>query len=129
MSDLLEQGAAWLTEQRHKHLTRTVSYARDDTVIIAPLAATIGRTLFEQADDYGVVHKIESRDYLIRVVDLAPGGQQTLPQAGDRIKETVGAQVFIYEVMAPGSEPPFRYSDPYRLTLRIHTKHVATEEA
>jgi hypothetical protein len=50
-----------------------------------------------------------------------------LPKAGDQIHESVGASVFVYEVMAPGAEPPFRYSDPYRKALRIHTKHVATE--
>jgi len=27
------------------------------------------------------------------------------------------------------AEPPFRYSDPYRKALRIHTKHIATEDA
>jgi len=32
-------------------------------------------------------------------------------------------------VMAPGKEPAWRYSDPYRKTLRIHTKHVDTEVA
>ena len=36
----------------------------------------------------------------------------------------LGADTQLYEVMAPGGEPPFRYSDPYRRTLRIHTKHV-----
>jgi len=30
----------------------------------------------------------------------------------------------IYEVMSPGNEPHFRWSDTYRQTLRIHTKHV-----
>jgi hypothetical protein len=35
--------------------------------------------------------------------------------------------VFVFEVNAPGGQPPFRYSDPYRRVLRIHTKHIATE--
>ena len=33
----------------------------------------------------------------------------------------------VYEVMAPGTEPPCRYSDPHGVTLRIHTKLVGTE--
>ena len=123
--DLLEQGAAWLEDQRHQHLTRTVTYQRgSDTVA---LAATIGRTEFEQADEFGVIHKTEARDYLVRTADLILAGAQTLPKAGDRIRETEGTQTFVYEVMAPGGEPPFRYSDPYRKALRIHTKHVVTE--
>ena len=125
MSDLLEQGTAWLDDQRHKHMTRTVVYERGSDSV--ELSATIGRTEFEQADEYGTVHRIEARDYLVRAEDLVLAGQQTLPQAGDRIREIDGAQTFIYEVMAPGTEPPWRYSDANRRTLRIHTKHVATE--
>lgn len=125
MTDMLEQGAAWLEGQRHKHMTRTLVYERGADSV--ELSARIGRTEFEQADDYGAVHKIESRDFLVRTVDLVLASAQTLPKAGDRIRETDGAQTFVYEVMAPGTEPPFRYSDPYRKTLRIHTKHVDTE--
>jgi hypothetical protein len=125
--NLLEHGAAWLDGQRHQHLTRTVMYERG--VDSVELAATIGRTEFEQADDYGVLHRIEARDYLIRAVDLLLAGETVLPKAGDQIRETDGAVTHIYEVMAPGGEPPWRYSDPYRVALRIHTKHVKTETA
>jgi len=125
MGDLLEQGATWLDDQRHKHMTRTVVYGRGTDSV--EIAATVGRTEFEQVDEHGVVHKIESRDFLVRTADLVLAGERTLPETGDRVCETDGDQTFVYEVMAPGSEPPFRYSDPYRTALRIHTKHVATE--
>jgi hypothetical protein len=123
--DLLEKGSAWLDDQRHKHLTRTVLYQRGGDEV--ELAATIGRTVFEQADEFGVIHRTEARDFLVRAADLMLAGVQTLPEAGDRIRETTGGQTFVYEVMAPGDEPPFRYSDPYRRTLRIHTKHAETQ--
>jgi len=131
MSGLLEKGSNWLEVQRHEHLTRTVVYQRGSESV--ELAATVGRTLFEQADEFGVVHRTESRDFLVRAADLVLEGIPALPKAGDRIRETAGDQTFVYEVMAFGSptggrpEPPFRYSDPYRRTLRIHTKHVGTE--
>ncbi|MCK6458125.1 MAG: hypothetical protein L6Q92_16545 [Phycisphaerae bacterium] len=125
MTDVLERGSAWLEDQRNRHMTRMVTYQRGGDAV--DVAATIGRTEFEQADDFGVIHKIESRDYLVLTTDLALAGVQALPKAGDRIRETDGVKTFVYEVMAPGNEPPFRYSDPYRRTLRIHTKHVATE--
>lgn len=125
MTDLLERGAAWLDQQRSRHLTRTVSYLRGTESVDLP--TTIGRTVFEQADEYGVIHRTESRDYLISAVDLVLSGAQEQPKAGDRIRETVGEQVFLYEVMAPGGEPPWRYSDAYRRTLRIHTKFVGME--
>jgi len=125
MPDLLEHGAAWLEDQRTRHMSRMVTYLRgNDSVNVA---ATIGRTVFEQTDEYGVLHRIESRDFLVRADALVIAGASVLPQAGDRIRETVGSQIFTYEVMAPGGEPPWRYSDAYRNTLRIHTKLVRRE--
>jgi hypothetical protein len=125
VTDLLAKGAAWLEDQRHRHLTRTVTYVRSAESV--EIAATVGRSEFEQADEYGAVRRTESRDYLVRAVDLVIASEQTLPKAGDRIREADGGVTFIYEVMAPGTEPPWRYSDPYRQTLRIHTKYVGTE--
>ena len=82
---------------------------------------------YEQADDAGLIHRVESRDFLVRTGDLDLGAGPILPRAGDQVRETVGLSVFVYEVNAPGGQPPFRYSDPYRRVLRIHTKHIATE--
>jgi len=125
MVDLLARGSAWLDDQRTRHLTRLVVYERGGDSV--EIAATVGRTVFEQADDYGIIHRTESRDYLVLATNLVLAGVQTLPKAGDRIRETDGDKVFVYEVMAPGGEPPYRFSDPYRRTLRIHTKQVAEE--
>lgn len=127
MSDLLERGSVWLDDQRTRHMTRSVEYRRGMDAV--SLSATVGRTVFEQADEYGIVHRTESRDYLVLTTDLVLAGVKAVPRAGDRVRETDGDQVFVYEVMALGAEPPYRYSDPYRRTLRIHTKHVGTEAA
>jgi hypothetical protein len=126
VADLLEGASAWLDAQRLKFMSRTVSYCRGKDS--ADVRATIGKTVFEVDSGYGVLERIESRDYLVPAVDLVLDGETTLPARGDRIKETDGGKVFVYEVMAPGSEPHFIFSDPYRRTLRIHTKHVNTEE-
>ncbi len=125
MGDLLDRGSAFLEEQRHRHMSRTVVYKRGAEA--KELQATIGKTEFEQADEAGLIHRTESRDFLIRAVDLDLGAGPILPRAGDQVRETVGATLFVYEVNAPGGQPPFRYSDPYRRTLRIHTKHIGTE--
>lgn len=125
MADMLEQGSAFLEDQRHRHMTRTVVYRRGAES--KELLATIGRTEFEQADAHGLVQRIESRDFLARAADLDFGAGPILPRAGDQVRETVGTQVFVYEVNAPGGQPPWRYSDPYRRTLRIHTNHIGTE--
>lgn len=125
MSDLLQQGAAWLDSQRHGKMTQTVEYFRG--VNSVELAATIGRTEFDQADESGFIQQLESRDFIIRVSDLVISAATVQPQPGDRIKETNGSGIEVYEVMAFGGEPPWRYSDLYRIAYRIHTKHVATE--
>jgi hypothetical protein len=67
------------------------------------------------------------RDFLIHAADLVLAGNPTLPERGDIIRETQGGKVFVYEVMAPGGEPPWRWSDVYRKVLRIHAKQVGVE--
>ena len=125
MGDLLDRGSAFLDDQRHRHLSRTVLYRRGAEE--KEVQATTGRTEFEQADEAGLIHRTQSRDFLIRAADLDLGAGPVLPRAGDQVRETSGTQVFVYEVNAPGGQPPFRYSDPYRRVLRVHTKHIATE--
>ena len=128
MTDLLEQGAAWLDGKRHSFLTRTVTYQRGENTV--ELQATVGQTVFRIDDGYGGWVRVTQRDYLIRAADLVIDGQITLPIRGDRIRETQDDKVFVHEVMGPGgNEPDWRFSGPCRRTLRIHTKHVATEDA
>jgi hypothetical protein len=128
VGDLLDRGAAFLDAQRHQHLSRPVLYrvggrGTDEKEV----QATIGKTEFEQADEAGLIHRVESQDFLVRAADLDLGAGPILPRAGDQVRETVGTSVFVYEVNAPGGQPPWRYSDAYRRVLRIHTKHIATE--
>jgi hypothetical protein len=125
VADLLQQAADWLDGMRVAHLSRPVQYCRGgDSVRVA---ATVGKTVFEIDDGYGTVERFESRDFLILTADLVLGGTETLPQPGDRIKETAGTKLVVYEVMAPGKEPCWRWSDPYRRTLRVHAKQVDEE--
>jgi len=128
VGDLLGRGAAFLDAQRHQHLSRPVLYRRGTDE--KEVQATIGKTEFEQVDDVGgagLIHRVESRDFLVRTAELDLGAGPILPRAGDQVRETVGTSVFVYEVNAPGGQPPWRYSDPYRRVLRIHTKHIGTE--
>jgi hypothetical protein len=125
VADLLQRGAAFLEDQRHTHMTRPVVYLRAGASV--EVQATIGRTVFDQQDQLGVLHRTESRDYLIRAADLVLAGESVQPKAGDRVRESAGTGALLYEVMAPEGEPPFRYSDPERITLRIHTKFIGLE--
>jgi hypothetical protein len=142
VADLLEQASAWLDRMRAAHMSRPVTYCRPGTgedsegEQSVEVQATVGRTVFETADAYGVVERSESRDFLVTAADLVLDGQAVLPERGDRIRETQVAtgdspgrdgKTFVYEVMAPGKESPWLWSDLYRRTLRIHTKQVAVE--
>jgi hypothetical protein len=122
MTDLLERASNWLEEQRRRHASPVVPYARGSRTLDG--VATIGKTLFEVDDGYGIVVRYESRDYLIQAADLVLDSEPFVPQRGDRIQEVQGSTTFVYEVTAPGKEPAWRYSDPYRTALRIHTKQV-----
>ena len=110
---------------RTSHLAHQVTYCRSGDLV--EVAATVGKTTFEIDSGYGAIEKFESRDFLISTDVLILGGEIILPQSGDRIKETIGQQIIVYEVMAPAKEPCWRYSDPYRITLRIHSKQIAVE--
>ena len=119
MPDLLDFGMDWLANQLQEHVSRTVVYRR--AVNQVPVPATIGRTLMKLADgDGGVRMEWTDRDFLIRADVLVIAGNRITPERGDTVVDA--GQV--YEVMAPGGEPPWRPSDPFGHLLRIHTKRI-----
>ena len=125
--DILEEGVRWLEFQRVQFMTRRIVYQRATASV--EVNATVGKTIFQVDNGLGVRERFEARDYLVAAATLILGGNPSLPKRGDHIRETQGPTVFIYEVLAPGKEPEWRYSDAYRQTLRIHTKLVGTEAA
>lgn len=126
MGDLLDDGLAWLAEQLKAHASRTVVYRRGTDEVT--VQALVGRTLLKLDDGYGGVRmEWTDRDFVIAADDLVLGGEKTLPQRGDQVRETVDGKALVYEVLAPGSEPEWRWSDPHRRLLRIHTKQVGEE--
>lgn len=124
MSDLIATGNAWLQGVRHQKLSQAVTY-RSGVVQLA-VQATIGRTEFESETAGGARLVTESRDFLIRVIDLATAGLPE-PRRGDVVDELVAGVTFRYEVMPFGPQDEiWRYSDPYRLLYRVHTKFLST---
>jgi hypothetical protein len=102
---------------RTSHCSSPVTYRRAGQAD-ANVQATFGRTDYEVADDYGATIKTHVIDFLILGDDLG-----IEPQAGDQIV----ADGVVYEVMALGGEGCWRWSDPYRTTMRIHTKEIGTD--
>jgi len=125
MADMLEAANQWLADKLKTHVSRQIVYRRGGDEVT--LQATVGRTLLKVDDGYGGVRMVwTDRDFLLAAQDLVLGGRPTLPERGDQILETVNGQTRTYEVMAPGNEPEWRWSDPHRTMLRIHTKLVDT---
>ena len=127
MTDLLQKGQSWLTDQMTTHASQLVTYERG--ALAVEVRATIGQTVFEHDDGQGALIRTQVRDYLIDANRLVLGGETVLPKPGDHIRETADGKTFVYEVMAIAGEPCWRYSDPFRLKLRIHTKLTDTEDA
>ncbi len=126
MKDILRDGQRWLANKLTQHAAREVTYRRGTDEV--KLIATIGKTLAEQDSGDGLILRMEIRDYLIDTILLRLAGQATLPERGDLIVETEGGLEFTYEVLPIGNQRAWRYSDPFRLKLRIHTRLISTIE-
>jgi hypothetical protein len=123
MGDLLQTGQNWLADKLKQHASSPVVYQRGADQV--SVQATIGRTLLKLDDGYGGVRmEWTDRDYLIQAADLILTAGRVTPERGDRILDAIGTVTSIYEVMAYGGEPPWRFSDPFGKLLRIHTKLV-----
>ncbi len=89
-------------------------------------AATRGRTELEVGDDFGIAHQAETDDWLVDAAALVVDGEFHRPRAGDLVHHTDAAGVEgIYEICHPGGEEPWRYCDPQRTRIRLHTKRIA----
>lgn len=123
MPNLLEQSAAWLADQRQTHLSAVVTYQRGEQSANVP--ATTGQTVFRYDDAAGGIVRYVSQDFLVRVEHLVLDDSEIEPRRGDRVFEIAKGKVYTHEVMPFGNdEPEWRYSDPQRMTYRIHTKLI-----
>ena len=127
MSNLLERGAAWLATKLKASASQTVTYRRGEGLV--ELQAVIGKTEFGEGETQDAVVTHRMRDYLILTADLSIAGQAILPEIGDRIEEVAGGKIHKHEVLATPSGEVYRYADPFRIQLRIHTKEIAVVDA
>ena len=119
MGDLLRQGGRWLEQQHRAHCSSQVTYRRDATELL--VNATFGRTEYEVEDEYGLRVGAQVTDFLILAEELSPTFDE--PETGDRIVADGRA----HEVMPLAGQGHWRWSDPYRTTMRIHTKDMGRD--
>ena len=125
MADLLKIACDWLGGMRLKHASQSVTYSRGNSSV--DVQATLGKTDYEVADESGLTVQAVATDFLISADQLVLDGIRTLPRPGDRIRLADGEQVKVYEVLDLAGGGHYRPSDPYGVTLRIHTKQVDEE--
>jgi hypothetical protein len=118
MSDIIRAGAAYLASALKKSAGTAVVVTRGTSS--ASVIATIGKSVFESADQNGVIESWESRDFLVKATDL-PFGE---PRRGDKIVESASGVSSTYEVTSPRGVPLFHYADAFHQSVRIHTKRV-----
>jgi hypothetical protein len=89
----------------------------------------IGRSTYQAADRSGVIEERDCRDFCGVAGELTIGGQPVIPQRGHRIVEATPAGNDTYDLLpVETGEKPYRYMDPDRLLLRVHTKRILTSD-
>ena len=111
------------------HAAGAVTYTRGAYTVT--LRAAPGRTLYERETAAGIIETVESKDFLFSTADLILNGSQALPQRGDKLTEsdTDTGKIYTYEVTGPGTEAVYRFADPTRSVIRLHTKQVNVSDA
>lgn len=114
---MIRSGLAALRMMQYEVLADEVTYRHGTSA--KTVKAIVGRTVFRSTNDCGHWVKTQTRDFIIRPEDLG-----LTPEKGDVIEFDGGE----YEVLAPNGEPVWRWSDPHRTAMRVHTKHTGGEE-
>lgn len=114
---------AHLAEQLAAHVSRSVTYRRGSRTVT--LLATVGRSMVSIQEDGNLRREYTDRDYLIDAALLILNGMAVEPRVGDRIIDTNDEATHVYEVLASDGETAWRWSDPFRIKYRVHTKRVS----
>lgn len=103
---------------------REVTYRRG--ALSCVLTAAPSTVEQETENVRGLVERVPIRDWVFRSADLVLGGAQVTPERDDRIEETVAGWTHVFRVLPPASGHPWRYTDPGRHGIRLHTKQMET---
>ena len=119
MADRLTSAMERLQARMLSHASRQVTYRRGEQSV--GLRATLGRSDPTIDNGAGFPLGIAAADFIVTPSDLVIGGNPVEPAAGDRITDQDGR---VFEVLEVPGGMPWRFTDPERTAMRIHTKQV-----
>lgn len=115
--NMLQTGLEWLADRVSETMSSEITYQRGTRSLTINAAG--GESIFEIAQESGVVEEVRTQDFIIRVVDLL---DLFPPQPGDKI---LGWQAdHTFEVLAVAGRQPWSYCDSFGLMMRVHSKLV-----
>lgn len=120
MTNLLQDGAAWLAERLIESAGRTASYRRGGNVA-SGLNLIPTESRHQATDRNGQVITQRMADWLIKGSDLVLNGKTILPLTGDVVETTIGAKSEQYEVVPAPDGRAFEFEDSHQHMLRVHT--------
>lgn len=124
MTSLLQKGVAHLARIVLKHASVRVIYV--DGEDSCELDAVVGNTRRDVANQEGVIAEFESRDYIVDPQALRLSTGTVLPRDGALIVERTCDGDRTHVVSAIPGESHWRWSDPHRKLMRIHTRLAST---
>ena len=123
MSNMIQNGLAWLETQRVAHAAEAVVYSRGAAELT--VHGTAGRTKGELTTHEGLTLEADLADWIIAAAELAglvdPAGE---PAEGDEIVQTVGETSVTWQVACPDEGLPAFEWEPGRLCYRIHCQEI-----
>jgi hypothetical protein len=84
----------------------------------------LGSSTFSTLGPDGSVVLVRSQDFLILAELYDFGDGPVEPARGDKVTLSQEDGDHVYELLDLPSEPSWRWSDPYRQRLRLHTKEI-----
>lgn len=115
---MLDTASAWLDAQLATSEGVTVRYARG--IPNVDVTAVLGQTPVGFDLGGGVLQTWQTQDFFLTKSTLLLSGHQAYPEVGDEI--TYSGTTF--RVCNATDGRCYRYTDPYRRTMRVHTKEI-----
>lgn len=119
MADRLTSAMERLQARMLSHASRHVTYQRGAQSV--GLRATLGSSDLTIDNGTGFPLVVQSADFIVTPSDLVIDGVPVEPAAADRITDSGGG---VFEVLEIPGGMPWRFTDPERTAMRIHTKQV-----